>query len=169
MMPHRKKTRLPSQNYIGHQAYFITICCDLRRPYLADATTARRVIALLHECAASQSFLLHFYCAMPDHVHLLVEGNIPNADVVNLIRTFKLRTAFEFRKRRGIRLWEMSFYDHILRHADAIEDVARYIWWNPVRKALCLSPEDFPYSGSQTTRWMQQPARVCSWTPPWKT
>src|SRR6266481_9894571 len=33
----------------------------------------------------------------------------------------------------------MSYYDHILRPSDQIEDVACYIWWNPVRKNF-LSP-----------------------------
>jgi hypothetical protein len=62
----------------------------------------------------------------------------------------------------------MSYYDHILRPSDPIEDVACYIWWNPVRQKLCTRPHEFPYSGSQTIDWMKRSATNPSWSAPWK-
>ena len=164
----RKGTRLPRKDYIGPRIYFSTICCDSRRPHLAKPEIACRVVSLLKECAASHSFLLHAYCAMPDHLHLLVEGTTPDSDLSNFIRVFKLRTAFEFRKSTNHRLWEMSYHDHVLRHGDAIEDVACYIWWNPVRKQLCATPIEFRFSGSNTIHWMQRSATQPKWSAPWK-
>jgi len=105
---------------------------------------------------------------MPDHLHLLVEGNTHRSGLLNFMRVFKLRTAFEFRKSTNLRLWEMSYYDHILRRADALEAVACYIWWNPVRKQLCAAPAAFPYSGSNTIQWMQCSAKPPEWSAPWK-
>ena len=105
---------------------------------------------------------------MPDHMHILVEGNNQEANVLEFVRIFKIRTAFEFRKDRKRPLWEKSFHDHVLRRADALEDVACYIWSNPVRKGLCSSPEEFPFSGSETIPWMRRVTQACSWTPPWK-
>ena len=71
---------------------------------------------------------------MPDHIHSLAEGTHDTSDLHEFVRLFKLRTALEFRKLRGTALWEMSYYDHVLRPSDTIEEVATYIWWNPVRK-----------------------------------
>jgi len=164
----RRKIRLSPENYLGPRAHFVTICCDKRQNYFAIPRTADRVIALLQECASRQSFVLHAYCLMPDHLHLLAEGTEPRSDLLELVRVFKLRTAFEFRKAQGLRLWEMSYYDHILRPKDVIENVACYIWWNPVRKGLCSSPDEFPYSGSQTIPWMSRASRAPSWSAPWK-
>jgi putative transposase len=163
----RKKTRLPSENYVGIRAHFVTICCDLKHTYLAETQVATRVVFLLQECAAGRSFLLHAYCLMPDHLHLLAEGTQPDSDLLEFMRVFKLRTAFEFRQSHGRPLWEMSYYDHILRSSDSIEGVACYIWWNPVRKRLCSSPQEYPFSGSQTIQWMQCASRCPSWSAPW--
>jgi putative transposase len=171
MPMNRKVTRLAPAIYIGQQSYFVTICCDRRTPHLREPTTARRVIVLLQECAVGHAFLLHAFCLMPDHAHMLVEGTHPQCDLREFVRLFKQRSSFEFRKSHHQALWEMSYYDHILRREDHLEDVACYIWQNPVRKALSLRPEDFVYSGSQTIDWMMRSARLTpgnNWHPPWK-
>ncbi len=167
-MHSRKETRLAPVNYKGPQSYFVTVCCDSRRTYLAKTGTAERVIALLRECAANESFLLHAYCAMPDHLHFLAEGTSDAANLQELVRIFKLCTSFEFRQSHGGRLWQRGYYDHILRRSDSIEEVACYIWWNPVRKHLCGSPQEFPYSGSLTIPWIQRARRGAVWCAPWK-
>jgi REP element-mobilizing transposase RayT len=168
MTLNHKTARLPSRDYLGRQTCFLTICCDHRSPYLAAPPTARLVLCLLLECAASNSFLLHAFCLMPDHLHILAEGVHDRCDVLEFIRLFKQRTAFQFRKSYRRALWEMSYHDHILRHSESIENVAVYIWWNPVRKQLCDYPHKFPYSGSQTIDWIKRAASPTSWSPPWK-
>ncbi len=165
MTIHRKVARLPPENYLGRQTYFVTICCDHRAPYLAEKTTAQRVLSLLLECAANHSYLLHAYCLMPDHLHILVEGAHGRCDLLEFIRLFKQRAAFQFRQSQRHALWESSYYDHILRPPDQIEDVACYIWWNPVRKRLCNHPNEFPYSGSQTIDWIKRAPSGTSWKP----
>jgi len=122
---HRRVARLSPENYFGRQAYFVTICCDHRAPFLRTPATAQSVLALLLQCAATHSFLLHAYCLMPDHSHVLAEALHDRSDLREFIRVFKQRSAFAFRKSYRRRLWEMSYYDHILRPSDRIEDVAR--------------------------------------------
>jgi len=164
----RKNTRLPLEFYRGQRVHFVTICCDQRKPYLHEPHTAKSVLAILVECAAKHFFRLHAFCLMPDHVHLLSQGTNAACDLLKFVRVFKLRTGFEFRKAHGARLWEKSYYDHTLRQADAIEDVACYIWQNPVRKKLCAAPQDFLFSGSQTIEWMRCAGSPWSWSAPWK-
>lgn len=159
--------RLAPRDYIGRQSYFVTICCDRRAPHLREPATAQRVIAVLEECAGSRAFLLHAFCLMPDHAHVLVEATHEQCDLREFIRLFKQRSAFEFRKAHRQALWEMSYYDHILRPDDGLEDVACYIWWNPVRKGLCLQPGEFPFTGSQTIDWMKRSTAGTSWRAPW--
>jgi len=164
---HRKSTRLMKLTYLGTKAHFVTLICDLRRPYLQDPETAQLALSRLVTSAAHASFRLHAFCAMPDHLHFLAHGIEPVSDLLEFVRVFKQRTAFEFKKRTGRQLWAMSFYDHILRKADALEAVACYIWANPVRKNLCKRPEDFPYSGSLTIDWIKESRSQDLFTPPW--
>ena len=165
----RRNTRLKRENYIGRRIYFVTICCDGRNPHLQKQSVSTRVMALLVECAAGYSFQLHAFCLMPDHAHTLAEGTTDDCDLLEFIRVFKLRTAFEFRELHRCRLWEKSYYDHILRPSDSVEGVAAYIWWNPVRKGLCAYPGEFPYSGSQTVDWIECSGRSLDRSPslPW--
>jgi putative transposase len=168
MPSHRKTIRLSRPIYLGQKAHFITICCDRRSPYLEDPTTAQPIISVLMDCAARYSFLLHAYCAMPDHIHFLTQGTQPDSNLLELVRVFKLRTAYGFKKERRQRLWEMSFYDHILRKADEIESVACYIWNNPVRAGLCETPDRYRYSGSQTIDWIKNSRSKQTFIPEWK-
>jgi len=147
---HRKATRLPQPYYRGPRCHFITICCDLRRPHLRGASIAGAIRDLLLTVATRQHFVIHAYCVMPDHLHFLAQGTKSSCELQEFVRNFKSRSAYAFRQITGQRLWEKSYYDHILRDAESLESVASYIWWNPVRRRLCESPRQYPYSGSQT-------------------
>ncbi len=87
------------------------------------------------------------YCFMPDHLHLLVEGD-SESDLPQFIKDFKQRTGYAYRRSNSGLLWQKSYYDHILRAEEDMRQVARYIIANPVRAALVTAASDYPYSGS---------------------
>jgi putative transposase len=163
-----KRLRLSPQNYRGRRLCFITICCADRRPVFANLAVGRWAMTHLAGLAAHHSFSLHCFCFMPDHLHFLTEGISDDCDLVKFVDTFKQRTAYEFRRSHRRQLWQTRFYDHILRSADAVEDVACYIWMNPVRKGLCADPQLYPLSGSLTIDWMKRGLAKTEWIPPWK-
>lgn len=165
----QKRLRLPAGHYLGRHIYFVTIGTERRAAFFANQSTGRWLLNQLLENATQQSFSLHAHCVMPDHVHFLCEGLSDSSSLVRFVNTFKQRTAYEFRRKHGSRLWQMRYYDHILRPKEVIEDVARYIWWNPVRKGLCAEPHHYPLSGSQTLDWMKHSSSRTQWAPPWKT
>jgi putative transposase len=167
-MLYRKSVRLPAANYVGRGIYFLTVCCDRRRAYLSDPVIAAFVMRELVESASSHSFTVHAFCLMPDHIHFLAEGTLPTSDALEFARHFKQGTAFFHKQKTQRVLWEFGYYDHILRAQDGLIEVARYIWWNPVRKKLCVSPNDYPFSGSQTFTWMQESQLPSTWTAPWR-
>jgi hypothetical protein len=61
-----------------------------------------------------------------------------------------------------------KFYDYFLRAGDVIENVAWYIWLNPVRKAMVVKPQDYLFAGSFTGLQMPQVWNIDCWQPPWK-
>jgi putative transposase len=164
----KKRLRRPAEHYRGRQIYFVTVGTERRAPFFEDQSTGEWLIRHLLESAAQRNFSLHAYCIMPDHVHFLCEGLSDTSDLVQFVDAFKQRTAYEFKKTHGEGLWQMRYYDHILRPKEVIEDVACYIWWNPVRKGLCSDPHLYPLSGSQTIDWMKHKSPRTNWTPPWK-
>ncbi len=71
---HRKGIRLTRREYVGRRIYFITICSEERIPIFRDAKRATVAVAALKRVSRSMDILVHAFCVMPDHVHVLVEG-----------------------------------------------------------------------------------------------
>jgi putative transposase len=141
-----KPVRLPKQHYIGRRAYFLTLCTRGRIPYFRSSRIARWLLENLLQIAAQQSFSLRAYCLMPDHLHILLQGDSPTSDLQGFVKTFKHKTTFHFRAKTGKTLWQISFFDHILRTAEDLSETTEYILLNPVRAGLVQRPRDYPYS-----------------------
>jgi putative transposase len=105
---------------------------------------------------------------MPDHVHFLLEGKTETSDLHVFVARFKQKTGYLFRMELGRDLWQERYYDHTLRQAADSEDVAWYIWMNPIRKGLITEPSQYPFSGSFTVDWPKNPKKEPPWRPPWK-
>jgi REP-associated tyrosine transposase len=164
--PRHKNIRLNAKNYLGHVWYFVTLRTFGRARYFHSDQTARLILRALHEETAHHAFLLRAYCLMPDHLHLLLQGSTPDADLLRFVKVFKHKTSFHFRAGTGNTLWQTSFYDHILRDDEAPADVAWYILLNPVRAGLAKSPGDYPYCGPVSSDWRVSGPPATSWTPP---
>jgi putative transposase len=147
-MSTRHPPRLDPCCYTGLQRYFLTICCEGRRALLRNPDARQLVLFELRRTSAEHAFAVFAYCLMPDHLHLVVEAQSHLCDLIEFMRLFKQRTAYEWRQRRGARLWQTSFYDHVLRDAETTQDVVRYVLENPVRGRLVTVPEDYEHSGS---------------------
>jgi hypothetical protein len=64
------------------------------------------------------------------------------------VRYAKQITGYAFAQKTGAPLWQPSFHDRILRNAESTLSVARYIFENPVRAGLVISPSEYPFLGS---------------------
>ena len=86
---------------------------------------------------------------MPDHLHLLVAPP-ESVSLVEFVRLFKQVSAFRLKQLAGkpVAVWQQRFYDRALRSEDALEEVANYIWNNPVRAAIVPDADAYAYSGS---------------------
>jgi len=134
----------------------------------AETRAAEWTISLLLSSAAAYRFLLHAWCVMPDHVHILAEGTDEACNLIVFVRHFKLMASRRWTDLQRRPLWQKNFYDHVLRRDEEFARIAAYIWSNPVRSGLCADPREFPFSGSQTFPWRQIPVPPTEWRPPWK-
>jgi putative transposase len=145
----RKSPRLAHFDYVGPFAYSLTLVTRDRAPVF---TEPRIVDATLHRLARSctrYGFSLHAYCFIPDHLHLLVSGD-DGASLPDFARHFKQLSGHRYKREHGASLWQISYYDHILRRDEDLPTVARYIWENPVRAGLVQDRGGYPFSGPES-------------------
>ena len=98
--------------------------------------------------SADEHFSVLAYCFMPDHVHLLIQGETDHADCRSFIKYSKQCSGFHYRKTFGERLWQRYGYERTLRNEEATLSVARYILENPLRAGLVSAVQDYAFLGS---------------------
>ena len=156
-LPKRRHPRLKKFDYSTTGAYFITICTHDRRCMLshivgrglAPAETKGIEYTLFGEIAEKQLFLLEDrfpylavdkYVIMPNHIHAIMilngeaAGASPRPTVTDIVCAYKSLTTRECKK-NGFdgKLFQTSFYEHIIRGRDDYEEIVKYIYENPTR------------------------------------
>jgi putative transposase len=144
----RSRPRLAPCCYIGQQRYFLTFCTQERHHAFADRDRALAVLSQILRAAPERACAVLAYVVMPDHVHLLVEGLDATSDARSFVHLAKQRAGHDYSHATGRRLWQPSYWDHVLRDEESTWDVARYICDNPVRRGLVDKWEDYLFTGS---------------------
>jgi REP element-mobilizing transposase RayT len=143
--PKRKRIRLPPAVYRSGAPFLLTVCAVRRCDPFRDRQVALRVAARLDAgMNGPQGGVLHAWCLMPDHVHVVIAGA---EDVIGWVCAFKSVTMRDARAVGWIgRLWQRSFHDRCLdRSGESVERAVRYIVDNPVRAGLVDDVRDWPY------------------------
>ena len=97
MLP-RRPERLNSFDYLGLHAYFLTYCTDQRHEAFVEADCVEVVSTQILRAAADEQFALVAYCYMPDHLHLLINGEQENSDCRAFIKRSKQFSGFYYQK-----------------------------------------------------------------------
>lgn len=127
------------------------------------------MLDVLRATCASHSFRVYAYCFMPDHLHLILNGENDSSSLPRVVQPFKSLASREARKIGITNLWQKGFYDHVLRDSNSIDAAACYMFMNPVRAGLSPRAEGWPYSGSFAFPWPNVPIAAKPFVPPWKT
>jgi len=159
-----KRPRLAAALYVGLQRYLLTFCTAHRRCLFVEPELVDLVLAQILQASDGHGMAILAYCFMPDHLHLLVEGCSEAADARAFVHLAKQRSGHAVGKRYGVRLWQPSYHDRVLRDDDATLSVARYVLENPVRGGLAASPLDYPFCGSCRFSRAQMLEAAC-WQP----
>lgn len=147
--PKRKTNRLKQFDYSQNGAYFITICTKDRKRILSRVVgeglctlpkivltpigkEIERSIHFIHE--NYENVFIDKYVIMPNHIHMIVildnraggHGNPPLQKVIGLFKSFTTK------QYKG-KLWQRSFYDHIIRNEADYLNIWQYIEDNPLR------------------------------------
>ena len=140
--------RIPNYQYIGVQRYFLTFCTENRVTHFVHKAIVDPVVDHFLQQAREDAMAILAYCVMPDHAHMLVDGEHDGADLLHFTKLAKQRSGYWFKQTHGTRLWQKGYFEHVLRDEERTEDVIYYIIANPLRKGLVENVMDYPYWGS---------------------
>jgi len=116
---------------------------------LAQPQIARVVVdAVLDGERRFGRYRLHAYVVMPNHVHLLVSGNVALARWLGSLKGFTAREANRILGRSAQRFWQDESFDHVVRSEEEFGKIRGYIEENPVRAGLAARAEQFPWSSA---------------------
>jgi len=150
-LPKRKHPRLDHYDYSTAGAYFITICTQSRRcllsrivgrglapaeiQYTAYGQIAQEQLLLLEQ--RFPSLKIDQYVIMPNHIHVILfleetAGVTPRPTVMDIVCAYKSLTTRQCKKVQPIdKLFQTSFYEHIIRGREDYNALAEYIVNNP--------------------------------------
>ncbi len=125
---------------ISGQYYHVTCATVNRAALFIDWQHGYPVVDALR---GSQAQTLA-YCLMPDHLHWLLKLCGPT--LAQVVGQMKGRSARMYRSRMNCSdgVWQRGYYDHAIRHDEALINVARYIIANPQRAGLVSHIGDYP-------------------------
>ena len=163
-----KTIRLPLDRYTGTTSFFLTFCTENRKKVFLDPNRAEWFLNHLRAEADSHTVAIHAYCIMPDHIHLLSQGQTATTNLLQFLKNLKRKTGYTYKQETHQQLWQKKSYDHALRSNDPPDQVARYIWLNPLRANLCSKIDEYPWSGSLTGAYPHAAPPNQKWSPPWR-
>ena len=143
-----KKHRLYLDCYEGRVRATFTLCVERRKVLFIEKLIVNKFLEYLSEAKNNYDCKNLVYIFMPEHLHLVLEGNSEKANLWKTVVLFKQKTGFWLLKnRKGIK-WQKDFYDHIHRKDEELRKHISYILNNSVRKELIDNWEDYPFKGS---------------------
>ena len=151
-LPKRKPTRLADYDYSTSGYYFVTICTHNRKNLFSNIVGQGLAPAENKLCAFGKiakqelcdlekrykTIKIDKYVIMPNHIHAIIviknetAGASPCPTLSDVVCTFK---SFTTRKCHLInfdtKIWQTSFYDHIIRDEKDYLKIWNYIDANP--------------------------------------
>ena len=149
----RKQLRLEQYDYSNNGAYFVTVCTHQKKELFGcvgePSEVADKIRDIFEEVlSAYPRMQCPVSVVMPNHLHALLVIDKLDDDhdktVAEFMRAFKSKSTVDYirmvREGKAIpfdgKLWQRSYYDHIIRNEQDFREVWSYIEENPLRWQL---------------------------------
>ncbi|MCK5126076.1 MAG: transposase [candidate division Zixibacteria bacterium] len=163
--PQRKRIRLQGYDYSREGAYFITLCTHTSISLFGKVRNEKVElnkngiivrnswfeIKSLYPSIQFDEFVL-----MPNHFHAILflvgagspgpEDSKANSTVSSVIAHFKYLTTRKinsFHNVPGVKRWQRSFYERVIRNEEELLKAREYIQHNPLKWSIDNSPTTF--------------------------
>jgi REP element-mobilizing transposase RayT len=135
-----KSRKLPHLELAG-ATYFVTFRCHSK---FQLPSQARDLVMTEIQQQHHKTIDLDAVVVMPDHVHAIFRliGAYTLSQVLQQIKGRSSRRINQTLRRQG-RVWLVESFDHIIRHAQELEEKMEYIRQNPAKQGLEGSPGSY--------------------------
>jgi REP element-mobilizing transposase RayT len=133
-MAHPK--RMPGFDYHGGHRVLISACTSERHHAFDDREVASQIVSQLFSTARASNIEITVYSLMRDHVHALLSGLADNAHVPTIVARWKQMTGYWYKRKTGRPLWQVNYWDRVLRAEDETLFYVRYVL-EPVESRHC--------------------------------
>ena len=134
---------LPAFDYRGFHRYFLTFCTEKRVRVFVNNRTVDLVWMQFLRASGDDSMAILACVFMPDHVHLVTEGESEESDCKRFISRAKQFSGYHYAQANGARLWQRYGYEHVLRDEEPTRSAIAYVLENPVRAHLVETVWDY--------------------------
>ena len=137
------------QSFVPQPTVFLTVVTHERRAQLANQIAFDTLTTIWRRSPKLDGWFVGDYLLMPDHLHLFAQPTRDAKPLPDWIGTWKSLSARQLAPALGIEppLWQRDYFDRFLRSLENYQEKWTYVALNPVRKALCAEPEDWPWKG----------------------
>ena len=130
--------RLTARSYPAGAPVHVNIAAFRRQPLFRKPELGNLVFELVAKHPETIAA-----CVMPDHLHWLIADAKEMIASVRRLKSYS--TSVAWHHGHSGRLWQRSFWNHVLRKDEDLSKVARYIVENPVREGLAQEVRSYPY------------------------
>jgi len=85
---------------------------------------------------------------MSNHVHMLIDPHVEVAPITRSAKGDSARQANQILNRTGQPFWAIEPYERWVRDLEELENIIRYIEYNPVKAGLVENREEWPWSSA---------------------
>ena len=121
-----KNIRLRNYDYSTNGYYFVTVLTNYRRPHLTK-DLYELINTAIHELNELEGVKVDYAVVMSDHIHLILILNDCPLKLGEIVRRLKAKTS----RKAGLKLWQPNYYEHVIRHDQALSRIRQYIINNP--------------------------------------
>jgi len=126
--------------------YHITSRGNEGKPIFRTDTDRKKFLSYLQSAHEKYGALVHCYCFLPNHYHLLLDtprGNL--SEILHHING-SYTTYFNIKWKRSGHLFQGRFKAILVEKEVYAQELSRYIHLNPVRAGLVEDPSSYPWS-----------------------
>ena len=126
--------------------YHVTSRGNERKAVFKSKRDREKFLEYLESATERYAAVVHAYCLMDNHYHLLLEtpaGNLPQ-----IMRHINgaYTTYFNVKRARSGHLFQGRYKAILVEKDEYAKELSRYIHLNPVRAKMVEAPEDYPWS-----------------------
>lgn len=131
--------------------YHVTARGDRREPIYIDEVDRRDWLVVMEEVCLRFNWVIHAYCQMTNHYHVVVET--PDGNLSKGMRQLNGVYTQRFNRRHGLvgHLFQGRYKAIVVQKENYLLELARYVVLNPVRAGMVKAPREWLWSSYQLT------------------